>query len=86
MKLIQNLSIKAILLELGKIAGLTSLNQASMPFMFYVVDCMRPTMYDWSTSLLGNMKQQLSESNMGRTRNFGFASILSTYSLSVYQG
>ena len=40
---------------------------------------MRPIVYDWSTMLLSNMKQQLSDCKMGRVRNFGFSSILSTF-------
>ena len=50
------LGLKAILLALGRIARLSSLHQASRPMMFYVVECMRPTVYDWSTTLLSNMK------------------------------
>ena len=76
---IQVLGLKAILLTLGRIAGLASLHQASRPLMFYEVECMRPTVYDWSTTLLSNMKHQLSECNMGRVWNFGFSSILSTF-------
>ena len=37
---IQILVLKAILLALGRIAGLDSLHQASRPMMFYVVECM----------------------------------------------
>ena len=76
---IQVLGLKAILLALERIDGLDSLHQASWPLMFYAVECMRPTMYDWSIALLSNMKQQLSDCNMGRVRNFGFDSILSTF-------
>ena len=76
---IQVLGLKAILLTLGRIAGLASLHQASRPLMFYVVECMRPTVYDWSTTLLSNMKHQLSECKMGRVRKFGFSSILSMF-------
>ena len=47
--------------------------------MFYEVECMRPTVYNWSTVLLSNMKQQLSDCKMGRVQNFGFGSILSTF-------
>ena len=63
---IQVLGLKAILLTLGRIASLASLHQASRPLMFYAVECMRPTVYDWSTTLLGNMKHQLSECKVGR--------------------
>ena len=73
------LGLKAILLTLGRIVGLASLHQASQPLMFYAVECMRPIVYESSTTLLGNMKHQLSECKMGRVRNFGFSSILSTF-------
>ena len=53
---VQNLGLKSILLALGRIAGLASLQQASRPMMFYAVECTRHTIYDWSTSLLSNMK------------------------------
>ena len=43
---IQVLGLKAILLTLGRIAGLESLHQASWPLMFYAVECMRPMIYD----------------------------------------
>ena len=43
---IQVLGLKAILLTLGRIAGLASLHQALRPLMFYAVECMRPTIYD----------------------------------------
>ena len=76
---IQILGLKAILLALGKVAGLASLHQASRPMMFYAVECMRPIVYDWSTTLLRNMKQKLSDCKMGRVQNFGFDSILSTF-------
>ena len=36
-------------------------------------------MYEWSTTLLSNMKQQLSDCKMGRVQNFGFGSIMSTF-------
>ena len=75
------LVLKAILLTLGRIAGLASLHQASRPLMFYAVECMRPMIYDWSTTLLSNMKHQLSECKAGRVWNFRFSSILSTFFL-----
>ena len=43
---IQILGLKAILLALGKIAGLDSLHQASWPMMFYAVECLWPTVND----------------------------------------
>ena len=45
-KSIQIMGMKAIILALGRIARLDSLHQSSRPMMFYVVECMRPTVYD----------------------------------------
>jgi hypothetical protein len=73
---IGNLSLKIIVLVLTNIIGLDSLHQASRPLMFYSLECVRPTMYDWCTSLLTNMKGQLTECKQEEKRNFGFASIL----------
>ena len=78
-KLIQVLGLKAILLALGRIVGLASLHQASRPMMFYAVKCMQPTVSDWSTTLLSNMKQQLNDCKMVRVQKFGFDNILSTF-------
>jgi hypothetical protein len=43
---INNLSLKIIVLVLTKITGLTSFHQASRPLMFYVVEFLRPIIYD----------------------------------------
>jgi hypothetical protein len=53
---IKYLSMKIIVLVFIRIIGSTSLDRASRPLMFYVVQCERPTVYDWCTSLLANMK------------------------------
>ena len=79
MNSIQKLGLNSIILILARIAVQTSLHQESRPLMYYVVECMRPAIYDWSTSLLGNMKQQMTYFKIGRVRNFGFARILSTF-------
>jgi hypothetical protein len=78
---IGNLSLKIIVLVLTRIIGSTSLHQASRPLMFYKLECMRPTIYDWSTSLLTNMKVQLIECKQGGKQNFGFSSILCNFFL-----
>jgi len=55
-RVIENLILKIVILLLTQISGSTSLHQASRPLMFYGVECLRPTDYDWCTSLLANMK------------------------------
>jgi hypothetical protein len=78
-RVIENLSLKIIVLVLTWILGSASLHQASRPLMFYAVECLRPIVYDWCTSLLANMKSQLMDCKQGKMRNFGFASILCSF-------
>jgi hypothetical protein len=78
-RVIENLSLKIIVLVLTQISGLASLHQVSRPLMFYVVECLRPMVYDWCTSLLVNMKSQLIDCKLGRMRNFRFTSILCSF-------
>jgi hypothetical protein len=62
---INNLSLKIIILVLTRITGSASLHQESRSLMFYAVQCARPTVYNWCTSLLANMKSQLTECKEG---------------------
>jgi hypothetical protein len=73
---IGNLILKIIVFMLTRIIGSTSFHQASRPLMFYTLECVRPIVYDWCTSLLTNMKGQLIECKQGGNQNLGFASIL----------
>ena len=43
---INNISLKIVVLVLTRITGLASLHQESRPLMLYAVQCMRPTVYD----------------------------------------
>ena len=75
----QILSLKVIALVLVRIEWVASLHQAYRNLMFYSIECMKPTIYDWSTSLLNTMKQHLIECRIGRIKNFRFTNILSTF-------
>jgi hypothetical protein len=56
---INNLSLKVVLLILTQITGLASFHQASRSLIFYFVEWLRPRVYDLCTSLLDNMKSDL---------------------------
>jgi hypothetical protein len=53
---ISNLSLKIIVLILTRMIRSASLHQASRPLMFYALECVIPTVYDWCTSLPTNTK------------------------------
>jgi hypothetical protein len=76
---IKNLSLKIVVLVLTYISRSTSLQWASRPLIFYAVELLQPTIYDWCTSLLTNMKSQLKNCKQGRKRNFGFKFILCSF-------
>jgi hypothetical protein len=74
-----NLSLKIVVLVLTRITGLAYLHKASRPHMLYSLECLQPMVYNWCTSLLANMKSQLTDYKLGRKRNFGFVSILCSF-------
>jgi hypothetical protein len=76
---INNLSLKAIVLLIGKITGSAALHQASRVHMNCVVQCLNAQIFDWSTTLLDCMKRQLTECWMWRHKNFGFGTILCAF-------
>jgi hypothetical protein len=73
---INNLSLNIVVLILSRITGSASLHQASRPLMLYAIECLIPIIYDWCTSLIDNMKSQLTKCKHASKRNFMFNSIL----------
>jgi hypothetical protein len=53
---IENLILNIVVLVLTWILRFDFLHQESRPLMFYAVECLRPKIYDWCTSLLANLK------------------------------
>jgi hypothetical protein len=74
-----NLTLKEIVLLIGRITGSTTLHQASRAHMNCVVQCLNAQVFDWSTTLLDCMKRQLTECRMWRHKKFGFGTILCAF-------
>jgi hypothetical protein len=53
---INNMSLNMFVLVLTWITDSASLHQEPRTLMLYSMDYLRPMVYDWSTSLLANMK------------------------------
>jgi len=47
--------------------------------MYYVARCVEPTVFDWSSTLLEGMKAQLTTFRKGKTKTFGYGSILLSF-------
>jgi hypothetical protein len=76
---ISNLSLKLIVLLIGRFTGSASLHQASYAHMNFAVKCLNAKIFDWSTTLLDCMKRQLIECRMWNQRNFRFGTILCAF-------
>jgi hypothetical protein len=59
-----DLSLEVIVLLMGQITEFATLHQASWEHMNCAVQCLNAQVFDWSTTLLDNMKQQLTECRM----------------------
>jgi hypothetical protein len=74
-----SLVLQTILSLIGWITSSAVVHQASHAQMNYAVQCMNAQIYDWSTTLLENMKRQLIDCHQRRHRNFGFGTILFSF-------
>lgn len=76
---INNLSLKVIVLLIGRITGSAALQQASRAHMHCVVQCLNARIFDWSTTMLDCMKRQLTECRIREHQNFMFRIVLCSF-------
>jgi hypothetical protein len=76
---IKNLSLKVIVILIGRITGSTDLHQASRVHMHYAMQYLNAQIFDWSTTMLDCMKRQLTECRGRENKNFGFETILCSF-------
>ena len=74
-KYLRDLHMNFLLFTIGTVAGSASLHQPSRTQMRIAVECLTH-LYDWCTSLLMNMKQQLTSIRKVKTKHFGYGTIL----------
>ena len=75
---VRDLHMKILLFTIGRVAGFASLHQVSRMQMSIAVECLTHV-YDWCTTLLLNMKQQLTSIRQEKTKHFGYGTILTTF-------
>ena len=76
---IQNLSIRAIVQTIVRLLGNDAQHVASRQHMYYVIECQKPTVMDWCTRLLANLKSHINQCYLGRQKNFGYGSLLCSF-------
>jgi hypothetical protein len=76
---ITSLSLRVILLLIGKITRSATLHQAYRGHMHCFIPCLEAHMFDWSMNMLTCMKIQLIECRKHSNKNFRFGTILCSF-------
>jgi hypothetical protein len=76
---ITNLSLKVILLIIGRTIGSVVIHQASQAHMYYAMQCLDACIFYWSITMITCMKRQLTECHEHSNKKFGFGTILCSF-------
>jgi hypothetical protein len=76
---IRELPLQSILFTITSVTGSTSAHLASRSQVAYGVQCLEPTLFNWSAGLLQNVKEQVSRCKMGQ-KQFGTTLLWSHFS------
>jgi hypothetical protein len=77
---IRELPLRSILFSITSVTGSTSMHLASRSQVAYGVQCLEPTLFNWSAGFLRNVKEQVSRCRMGQ-KQFGYGSFLVSFFL-----
>jgi hypothetical protein len=78
---VRDLPLRSILFSIINLVGSTSAHLASRSQMAYYLQCVEPTLFNWSTAFLHNVKDQISRCRMGQQKQFGYGSFLVSFFL-----
>ena len=73
--------LRTILFTIAKLDGTVTLHVANRSYMQYVLECLEPTIFNWSEAVLSQIMEQLNKAKGGRKKNFSYGSILIFFSL-----
>ena len=76
---IQTLALRSVAYYLVRMSGTTAQHVISQLLMYYVLECMRPTVYEWCTSMLASIRTQLTSCKTGRHKFFGYDSLIFSF-------
>ena len=76
---IQTLALRSMAYCLVRMLGTSTQHVISQPLMYYALECMRPTVYDWCTSLLTSVCTQLTACKTRRQIFFGYGSLICSF-------
>jgi hypothetical protein len=77
---VRDLALRSILFAITSATGSTSVHLASRSQVAYGVQCLEPTLFNWSAMFLRNVKEQISRCKNGQ-KQFGYGSFLVSFFL-----
>jgi hypothetical protein len=75
---VRDLALRSILFAITSATGSTSAHLASRSQVAYGVQCLEPTLFNWSAAFLRNVKEQISRCRNGQ-KQFGYGSFLVSF-------
>ena len=78
---VRDFPLRTILFMIAKLAGTVTLHVANRSYMQYVLECLDPTVFNWSEANLSQIKEKLNKEKGGRKKKFSYGSILISFSL-----
>lgn len=73
---VPDLVLRAVLFMITRTAGSQAQHEASKNYLRLALDCLNPTIFNWAEAVTLSMKRQLTNFRRGRTKQFGYGSIL----------
>ena len=80
-KYVGNASLRNILFMISKLSGSMAPHLALKSLMALGIECLEPKIFNWSSTMLVNLKDQLSRYRSGKQKQFGYGSILVSFFL-----
>jgi hypothetical protein len=72
---IREVPLQSIFFPIMSVMRITSAHLASISQVAYGIQCLEPTLFNWSIGFLRNVKEQVSQCRMGK-KQFGYGSFL----------
>jgi len=78
---VTNRSLMTILFTFARLASSAALHLANRFYMQYALECLKPKVFNWCDAVLPVIKEQLTKVKTRRSKNFGYGSILTAFTL-----
>ena len=68
--------LRTIALTIEKVAVSSASHQTSRPYILYELECMAPSIFNWTEGLLVSLKDQITKCWRGEIKQFGYEEVV----------